>query len=73
MRKPQVQIGSVKLSLDEAAQVLRAIRHGEVDAVVVEGRAGEEVYTFRDPSHPFRLLVEAINEGAALLSWFRTD
>lgn len=62
----EVHIGSVTLSFDEAEETLTAIREGKIDAVVVEGVEGHEVYTFRDPSHPFRLLVEAMNEGAAL-------
>lgn len=61
-----IQIGDVALSLDEAAETLDAIRGGRVDAVVVEGLEGHEVFTFRDPSHPFRLLVEAMSEGAML-------
>jgi two-component system sensor kinase FixL len=62
----EIHIGNVTLSFDEAKETLCAIREGKIDAVVVEGVAGQEVYTFRDPSHPFRLLVEAMNEGAAL-------
>lgn len=61
-----IRIGDVTLSLDEAQETLNAIRAGKVDAVVVEGTAGSEIFAFRDPSHPFRLLVEAMNEGAVL-------
>lgn len=66
--KEILQIGDVSLTLDEAEETLNAIRGGRVDAVVVDGIGGEEVFTFRDPSHPFRLLVEAMNEGAMLTS-----
>jgi PAS domain S-box-containing protein len=66
--KTDIQIGDVALSLEEAAETLRAIRGGNVDAVVVQGSAGHEIFTFRDPSHPYRLLVEAMSEGAALVS-----
>jgi PAS domain S-box-containing protein len=66
VEKQTIRIGSVTLSLDEAEETLAAIRSGKVDAVVVEGREDHEIYTFRDPSHPFRLLVEAMNEGALL-------
>lgn len=63
-----IQIGDVTLSLAEAEQTLAAIREGKVDAVVVEGLTGHEVFTFRDPSHPFRLLIETMSEGAMLTS-----
>jgi PAS domain S-box-containing protein len=64
--KETIHIGNVTLTLEEAEETLSAIRAGRIDAVVVEGAAGNEIYTFRDPSHPFRLLVEAMNEGAVL-------
>jgi PAS domain S-box-containing protein len=64
----ELQIGDLLLSFTEAQDALRAIRAGEVDAVVVKGEKGHQVFTFRDPSHPFRLLVECLGEGAALLT-----
>lgn len=64
--KQTIQIGDIALSVDEVAETLSAIRGGKVDAVVVEGIEGHEIFTFRDPSHPFRLLVEAMSEGALL-------
>ena len=66
MDKETIHIGDVTLTLDEAEETLGALRAGKIDAVVVEGVGGNEIYTFRDPSHPFRLLIEAMNEGAAL-------
>ena len=69
MEKDTIQIGQIRLGLDEVAETLSAIRAGRIDAVVVESAAGNEVYTFRDPSHPFRMLVEAMNEGALLTTF----
>lgn len=67
--RPELHIGEVTLSLDEAEEVLSAIRHGLVDAVVVEDGQGDQVLTFRDPSHPYRVLIEAMTEGAALVTF----
>lgn len=64
----QIQVGDLVLSVEEAEDTLQAIRRGFVDAVVVEGTEGNQVFTFKDPSHPYRLLVEAMSEGAALLT-----
>jgi PAS domain S-box-containing protein len=61
-------IHDLLLSPDEAAEVLRAIRAGDVDAVVVNGNGKDEVFTFRNPDHAYRALVEAMGEGAALVS-----
>ncbi|HEY1263503.1 MAG TPA: histidine kinase [Terriglobales bacterium] len=54
--------------LQELEETLRAIRHGEVDAVVVSGSEGDRVFTLSGAEHPYRVLVESMNEGAATLS-----
>src|SRR5262249_47090168 len=51
----------------ELSETLQAIRGGSVDAVVVSGPDGDKVYTLQGAEHPYRLLVEAMNEGAATL------
>src|SRR3954452_11997184 len=53
--------------LDEAEATLRAIRDGEVDAVVVQGAHGKQVYTLRSAEEPYRLLGERMQEGALTL------
>jgi PAS domain S-box-containing protein len=63
-----LQIDDVAISDEEATETLRAIRSGLVDAVVVNGANGQGVFTFRDPDHAYRALVEAMGEGAALVS-----
>lgn len=52
----------------ELEETLRAIRLGEVDAVVVKGSAGEQVFTLQGAEHPYRRFVETMEEGAATLS-----
>src|SRR5450432_4191244 len=54
--------------LSEAEETLRAIRSGEVDAIVVNGRGGEKVFTLQGADHTYRVFVERMNEGAAVLS-----
>lgn len=54
--------------LNEAEETLRAIRSGEVDAIVVNGQGGERVFTLQGADHTYRLFVEKMNEGAAVLS-----
>jgi PAS domain S-box-containing protein len=50
--------------LGEAEDTLRAIRAGEVDAVVV-GTERVQVYTLGAPDEPYRLLVEQMPQAAA--------
>ena len=53
--------------LDEAEETLRAIRTGQVDAVVVSGPKGEQIFALKGAEQPYRIFVEAMNEGAATL------
>jgi PAS domain S-box-containing protein len=54
--------------LREAEGLLNAIRSGEVDAPVVSGPQGDRVYTLTGAEHPYRIMVEAMNEGAVTLT-----
>ena len=54
--------------LHAAEATLGAIQAGEVDAVVVSGRRGQRVVTLKGGEPAYRLLVEAMSEGAATLS-----
>lgn len=57
----------LRAQLAEAQEVIRAIRSGEVDAVVVSGAQGEQIFTLKGAEYAYRALVEAMNEGAATL------
>src|SRR5512143_1884157 len=59
---------ALRRRLTEAEDMLRAIRHGEIDALVVEGEGGSQVYTLHSAEEPYRTLVEQMQEGAAVLS-----
>jgi PAS domain S-box-containing protein len=49
---------------EEARQTLEAIRHGDVDALVVVGPQGEQVCTLAGAEHVYRVIVETMNEAA---------
>jgi len=50
--------------LSEAEQTLDAIRCGEVDALVVTGPYGEQVFSLASVERTYRLIVETMNEAA---------
>jgi len=52
----------------EAEEMLRVIRHGEVDALVIEGTGGNQVYTLHSAEEPYRHLVEQMQEGAVVMT-----
>jgi PAS domain S-box-containing protein len=54
--------------LETAEETLRAIQSGEVDALMVSGRRGEQVVSLKGGEPAYRMLVEAMSEGAATLS-----
>jgi len=58
----------LRLRLEEAEAVVEAIRNGIVDAVVVSSTPGECVYTLEGADRPYRLLVEAMQQGVAVLN-----
>ncbi len=62
------RLAETEEKLAEANDLISAIRAGEVDAVVVSGPKGEQIFTLRGAEYAYRALVEAINEGAATLA-----
>ena len=62
------EIAELQRRLEEAEETLRAIRQGEVDALVIEGREGEMIYTLTSADYPYRLMIDEMNEGAVSVS-----
>jgi two-component sensor histidine kinase len=54
--------------LDEAEDTLRALRAGEVDAIVAAGPGGDCVYTLRGADQAYRIILENMAEGALTLT-----
>lgn len=65
--KHLLQIEDLRMRLEETEETLRAIREGEVDALVVSGPQGDQVYALKSAEQPYRVFVETMNEGAVTL------
>jgi PAS domain S-box-containing protein/putative nucleotidyltransferase with HDIG domain len=63
-----VENEDMRARLDEAEDTLRAIRSGEVDALIVSGVGGEQVFSLKGVDHSYRMLIEDMNEGALTLT-----
>ncbi|MEA3208726.1 MAG: hypothetical protein QOE70_1783 [Chthoniobacter sp.] len=62
------EVADLRARLAEASDVLRAIRTGDVDAVLVQGPQGDQLYTLKGADEPYRVLIEEMNQGAVTLS-----
>src|SRR6266850_1022970 len=63
------EVSDLSARLHELEETLRAIRSGQVDALVVYAPdGGDRVFTLQGAEHPYRVLVEAMNEGAATMT-----
>ena len=62
------EIVELKRRLEEAEETLRAIREGEVDALVMHGPESEVIYTLASADYPYRLMIDEMNEGAVSVS-----
>jgi PAS domain S-box-containing protein len=67
-QKLEAELKDLRTRLAEAEGILRAIRNGEVDAVVVAGVRGEKVFTLSGADRIPRQLIERMSEGAGTLS-----
>ncbi len=62
------EIAKLRARLAIADETIRAIRNGEVDAVIGSGKKGPQVFTLEGAEHAYRVLIESMNEGALTLT-----
>lgn len=68
----QLKFQRLTTRLADATETLRAIRNGEVDAVMSSGQQGDQVFSLQGAEHAYRLLIESMNEGALTLTADKT-
>ena len=57
------ELESLRRQLAEAEDALRAIREGDVDAVIVSGSKGERIFSLSESESLYRLMVETMSEA----------
>jgi len=62
------EVKILRSRLWEAEETLRAIREGEVDALVINERRGEKVYTLKGADRTYRLMIEEMQQGTVSLT-----
>lgn len=61
------ELARMQARLAELEELVRALQTGAADAIVIDGPRGPLIYTLRGAEHPYRVLVETMNEGALTL------
>lgn len=64
----QAEIEDLKFQLEEANDTIEAIRTGMVDAFIVHGEEGHQLYTLKTADQTYRVLIEKMGEGAITLN-----
>jgi PAS domain S-box-containing protein len=59
--------GEHRVQAKESEEIVLAIRRGKIDALVMAGTSGDQILTLQGTEHPYRVLVETINDGVATL------
>ncbi|SEJ61405.1 PAS domain S-box-containing protein [Dyadobacter koreensis] len=59
---------SLHWQLEEATDIIHAIRTGQIDALVVKKEDGHELYTLKTADQTYRVFIEKMNEGAVTLN-----
>jgi formate hydrogenlyase transcriptional activator len=67
-KQPLDELQDVTSRMMAAEESLRAILNGEVDGLVVKTAQGDRVFTLSGADHPYRVMVETMNEGAVTLT-----
>ena len=62
------EISALRIQLEEANDTIEAIRTGGVDALVIQGKNGSELYTLKSADQTYRVFIEKMNEGAITLN-----
>lgn len=65
---PSSEVIELRARLSEAEETLRAIQGGEVDSMVVTGKASQHIFSLDGAEHAYRVLIESMHEGALTLS-----
>lgn len=64
----QGEANELRMQLEEANDTLDAIRTGQIDALIVQGEDGHQLYTLKTADQTYRMFIEKMNEGAVTLN-----
>ncbi len=62
------ELEELRFQLNEANETIEAIRTGQIDALVVQGQEGHQLYTLKSADQTYRVFIEKMTEGAVTLN-----
>ncbi|TKC06722.1 PAS domain-containing protein [Pedobacter polaris] len=58
------ELEEIQYQLEEARDTIDAIRSGEIDALVINGDDGHQIYTLKSADQTYRIFIEQMTQGA---------
>ena len=68
LEEQKLHLEELRQQLEEANETIEAIRTGQIDALVVQGDEGHQLYTLRTADLTYRVFIEKMTEGAVTLN-----
>ncbi len=68
LEEKERELEELRYQFEEARETIDAIRNGQIDALVVEGKDGHQLYTLQTADRTYRVFIEKMTEGAVTLS-----
>ena len=62
------ELVELRHQLEEARETIEAIRTGQIDALVVQGNNGHQLYTLKSADQTYRFFIENMAEGAVTIN-----
>ena len=63
-----LELDELQHQLDDMHETINAIRTGQIDALVVQGKDGPQLYTLKSADQTYRVFIEKMTEGALTLN-----
>lgn len=67
-RELELALAMTKDRLEEANDTIEAIRTGEIDALVIKGSDGHQIYTLKSADQTYRIFIEQMTQGAITIN-----
>lgn len=68
LERLKAELQAKEIELEEATDIIDAIRNGEVDALVMKSDQGHQLFTLKSADQTYRIFIEQMSEGALTLN-----